>query len=123
MVEHIDYVLKDTRNCRSNNLQKFFGRKNNRNFYDSVIRCDGRYYFACTQSMPHFWVGAKVIEVACYGAKAGCAEWFNLRGKPIEDVTQWFWSKYKELGMYSIPEVWSNKSIPPVLSHSEAHTI
>lgn len=120
--ENILFLLNDNRNCRSPNLQKYFSKGDNWIWRNKVIRCEGELYFAYLDDMPNWWTGVKVREVACYGAKSVGGEYVNLRGKPIEDVTDWFWLMYKERGKVSIPEIW-RISIPKQLSHSEYHTI
>jgi len=51
--------------------------------------------------------------------KTGYPSW--QKGGDYEIVTDWFWSKYKERGIISIPEIW-HRTIPADLTHKEHHT-
>jgi len=125
--EDIKFLLADKRNCKSNNLQQFFRGKEGRKIANRlhVIRFEGELYFATlgwlARGKENGFAGVMVRRVACYGSKAktGYPSW--QKGGDYEDVTEWFWSKYREQGMVSIPEIWHIK-IPKQLSHAELHT-
>ena len=126
--QNVQFVLNDKRNCRSNNMQKFFRSQQGRHMANhlEVIRFDKKLWFAtlgwrvCEGNDTGF-AGVRVKEVACQGAKAqsGYPSW--QKGGDYEIVTDWFWDKYKEDGMISIPEIWGNTR-PKQLKHSESHT-
>lgn len=127
--ENVKYLLHDTRNCKSNNLQNFFRSYNGRKMANQleVIRFEGKLWFAtlgwrvCEGNDTGF-AGVRVLEAACKGGKAHSCYPSWQKGRDYEIVTDWFWSKYKEDGMIAIPEIWG-KTRPKELKHAEFHTI
>lgn len=120
--DNIYFVLKDERLCRSNNMQKFFKKERNK-IYNRVIRFEGKLWFATMWDEDEGdFSGVKVVEVACYGNKAETRYPSWQSPDKWHDVTDWFWSKYRERGMVSIPEIWHlhDKKSP---TSKEAHSI
>ncbi len=79
-MNHIEFILQDKRNCKSNNLQKFFTKIGNRN-YNEVIEFENDLWFVSLGwATNKEWIynankcdgfaGLKVKQVACKGAKA-----------------------------------------------------
>lgn len=120
--DNIKFLLKDTRLCRSDNMIRFFKKEKNR-LYSSVIRFEGKLWFAMLGwDDGNGFAGVKVLTVACFGSKAetGYPSWQYQ--KKWEDVTDWFWNKYRERGIVSIPEIWNryDKKSP---TSKEAHSV
>lgn len=136
--EDIEFLLADNRPCSSPNLKSFFSSKKGRemaswlhwqNDFDGlrVIRFEGELWFVTlgwlsASGKEDGFVGVKVREVACYGRKAdtGYPSW--QKGGDYEDVTDWFWGKYRERGTVALPEIW-HIDIPREVSHREMSTI
>lgn len=123
MDKNIKYLLADKRNCRSQNMIKFFKNKDHQH-YDHVIRFEGKLWFASLGWDPDEkgFAGVSVVEVACQGNKANTCYPSWQHPSKWHDVTDWFWEKYRERGIISIPEVWHRK-IPRPLTSKEAHCI
>ena len=126
---NIEFLLQDKRNCRSDNLKKFFRNKDNKRLSEhwKVIRFEEELWFVTLGWLTYGgkengFAGVKVKKVACYGAKAESCYPSWQKGGDYEDVTDWFWSKYRERGIISIPEIW-HREIPKELTHKEHHTI
>jgi len=128
--EDIQFLLNDTRNCKSNNLQKFFrthkGRRLVKHLGMEIIRTTkGELWFATLgwlvqPGIETGYAGVMVREVACWGAKSSTGYPVQQTGSDYEVVTDWFWEKYRERGVVAIPEIWNIK-IPPQIKHAEAH--
>jgi hypothetical protein len=121
--EIIAFIQADQRNCRSNNMQKFF--RNSKNWdLTHVIRFEGQLWFASIGWDPDEsgFAGVKVREVACYGTKAktGYPSW--QKPGSWTDVSEWFWQEYKEAGVVAFPDIWHIK-IPALVTSKEAHMI
>lgn len=128
--EDVLFLLADKRNSRSGNLQKFFRSYNGRKMANhlEVIRWnhDGRLYFATLGWLVGIgnetgFAGCTVIHAACFGGKATTGYPSIQKGNDYQIVTRWFWDKYREDGIASIPEVWHIYR-EPALSHAEKHT-
>ena len=128
-MNNIEFLLQDDRNCRSDNMKKFFSNKRNQH-NSEVIRFEGQLWFVSlgwrigikkdgTADDTGF-AGVRVVEVACQGNKATTCYPSRQRGGDYEIVTDWFWDKYRERGIISIPEVW-HRVIPAELTHKEHH--
>jgi hypothetical protein len=129
--ENIEFLLKDNRNCASKNLKEFFRKeikdKPNSAHMWQVIRWKGELWFATlgwrvTEGKDDGFAGVSVKSVACFGKKAFQGYPSSQTGGDYDDVTEWFWDKYRERGMISIPEIW-HITLPKQLKHSESHTI
>ena len=127
--EDILFLLNDNRNCRSKNMQDFFRTSTGKHMANQleVIRWhrDGRLWFVTlgwlVSSKENGFAGVKVTTVACYGAKAkdGCGYPSEQKGGDYDIVTSWFWGKYRERGMVSIPEVWTRfRNLPAPEKHA-----
>lgn len=123
LYKYIKFLLSDDRNCRSDNMKKFFKNPDNQ-INCNVIRFEGKLWFASLgwDNDGKGFAGVRVMEVACQGnkAKTGYPSWQHP--DKWHDVTEWFWGKYMERGIISIPEIW-NRVIPRELSFAELHTI
>ena len=130
MNENFKFLLNDKRNCASHNLKQFFKYQFNKTRNDldwRVIRWNGELWFATlgwlvTIGNENGFAGARVKEAACYGKKATTGYPNAQTGGDYQDVTDWFWDKYRERGVVSLPEIWHIK-IPKQLKHAEYHTI
>ncbi len=136
--QNIEFLLKDNRLCKSLNLQAFFRTEKGRKmathlgwFKETdgmrIIRFEGELWFVtlgwmASSGQENGFAGVRVKEAARRGAKAttGYPSW--QKGGDYEDVTDWFWDRYKEQGIVSLPEIW-NIAIPATKKHSELHTI
>ncbi len=52
------------------------------------------------------WMGARLMEVACKGAKAKPYSLSTSITKKWSDVTVKFWKRYIEMGKKGFPEIW-----------------
>lgn len=138
MDANVSFLLKDTRYCNSPNLQQFFRSKEGRDMAKRlywfkekdglrIIRFEGNLWFATLGWRVRLgndtgFAGVEIARVARLGrrAKTGYPDW--QKGGDYEDVTDWFWEKYKEAGIVAFPEIWGVR-IPAVLKHAEAHQI
>lgn len=127
--DNILFLLADNRNCKSNNMQRFFRGRTGKRMANQleVIRFEGALWFVTLGWLVRIgnetgFAGVRVVEVACQGVKAttGYPDW--QKGNDYEIVTDWFWGKYRERGMVSIPEIW-HIEVPKELTHRELHTI
>lgn len=89
----------------SPNLYRFLTYKNK--YFTNVFQDpeNGRYYIGLRDANG-IWIGAKLMAVFCYGAKAETFSYPTRVTVKWNDVTKWFWSKYMEVGkaIYDLPE-------------------
>jgi hypothetical protein len=97
----------------SPNLYKFLTYGKNK-VYTNVFQdpIDGKIYFGLREPNG-IWCGTKAMAVFCQGTKAYCFSYSVYIAERWNDITQWFWSKYLEVGkkIYDLPE-WQNVSTP-----------
>jgi hypothetical protein len=127
---NIEFLLSDTRNCRSRNMIRFFSVPRNHS-YAEVIRFDGDLWFAMLgwrtgvdkdgNRKDNGFAGVRVVTVACYGLKAKTVYPGWQKGDDYEIVTDWFWQTYREQGIIGFPEIWHIKPAPQ-RTHKELHT-
>lgn len=131
--ENILFLLKDERLCKSKNMQAFFrtdeGKKMSNHL--EVIRWhkDGALWFAILGFLVRIgnengFAGVEVRRAAAMGAEAKKYIGYPSaqKGGDYDIVTDWFWDKYRERGVVSLPEIW-NVKIPLQLTHAESHQL
>ena len=89
----------------SPNLWKFLTYKNKHltNIFQDPK--DG-YFYIGLRDKNNIWCGAKLMRVFCLGNKAETFSYSTSVTEKWNDVTEWFWSKYLEVGkqIYNLPE-------------------
>ena len=128
---NIQMLLTDQRNCASPNMKEYFRTDRALRIANwlEIIRWDkdGELWFVTLgwlvkEGKEDGFAGVKVREVACFGKKATTGYPNSQTGGDYEVVTDWFWKKYWEQGMMSIPEIW-HIEIPRQRTHAEAHYV
>jgi len=122
-ITEINHKLIDpkVKRCYSPNLYKWFSKVKNRKCCN-VIRHKGKLWFAIFYENGKEWVGTEVLRVACQPQNASIG-WHTSQNKyGYEDVTEWFWTKFLEEGMYGHYEIW-RRQYPKQLTHKEHSTI
>lgn len=122
--KRIEFLLNDDRNCKSNNLQKFFRKKENRRLNEVIVFEDRLWLVSLgwlvTVGNENGFAGCTVIHAACFGSKAFTGYPARQNGHDYKIVTDWFWDNYIKEGILAFPDIWHIQQ-PQKLTSKEAH--
>ena len=95
----------------SPNLYKFLTYKNK--YFTNIFQdpTDGQFYIGLRDENS-IWMGAKLMNVFCKGSAADMFSYRTSITKKWDDVTEWFWKTYLEIGkaIYDLPNFNSIKN-------------